>query len=79
VVYADRKSQIRFASEVTGSTPVEVRGANALEFIAHYLDRIEGHLATIATQLEKGNVNGASVAQAMTQISHMFPRLVARQ
>lgn len=30
----------------------EQRVANALEFIAHYLDRIEGHLGSLAIRAE---------------------------
>ncbi len=46
--------------------------AQALEFIAHYLDRIDGHLERIATQLEAGQANGAKIA-------HMIPTLPARR
>jgi hypothetical protein len=33
------------------------RSAEALEFIAYYLDQIEGHLERIANSVENGGVN----------------------
>lgn len=37
------------AAELSGAMP-EVRSAAALEYIAYYLDRIDGHLEAIANQ-----------------------------
>lgn len=53
--------------------------AQALEFIAHYLDRIDSHLERIATQLEAGQSNGAKIAQNVHQIAHLIPTLLARR
>lgn len=36
---------------------VGLRAARALEYTAHYLDRIEGHLGRIATAMERGTGN----------------------
>lgn len=36
----------------------EERSANALEFIAEYLDRIDGHLETLASAQTVGSLEG---------------------
>jgi hypothetical protein len=55
---------------ITPNAAVEHRIANALEFIAHYLDRIDTHL-------ENGNAllsNLDGMKQQIFQISHKMPR-----
>lgn len=51
----------------------EVRKARALEFIAHYLDRIDGHLERIATDLEKGPKND-SLMNALSGVAGALSR-----
>lgn len=44
-----------FDSKKAESLPMEQRGVNALEHIAHYLDRIEGHLKKLAKPADGGD------------------------
>jgi hypothetical protein len=37
---------------------IDMRSPRALEFIAHYLDRIEGHLAHIVEAIDQGKLKG---------------------
>ena len=37
----------------------DLRKARALEYIAHYLDRIEQHLGKISDHIDKENIEGA--------------------
>ena len=39
------------------SVSIEERRTLALEFIAHYLDRIDDHLAQLASSIENGGAN----------------------
>jgi hypothetical protein len=41
--------------------PPEERQAIALEFIAHYLDRIDSHLERLAAAVETGGENGKTL------------------
>jgi hypothetical protein len=41
------------------------RGAVALEFIAHYLDRIDGHLEPIANAAEKNAAASGKIADGI--------------
>lgn len=42
----------------SASDASDARVANALEFIAHYLDRIEGHLAQLASAPTLSSLEG---------------------
>jgi hypothetical protein len=48
--------------------PVDARVANALEYVAHYLEAIEQHLAIISSSFY-GPINPN--AQLVTQLSHI--------
>lgn len=56
-----------------GSLNEEKRKARALEYIAHYLDRIEGQLDRIAGTLEKGTTNSTEAAASLKRIAASHP------
>ncbi len=53
----------------------EARVANALEFIAHYLDRIEGHLQRLADQQPEA---GGRIAAEIKQVQAALNRQLAK-
>lgn len=52
----DRRNFV-FPAIAGQSKPIEERRTDALEFMAHYLDRIESHLGRIAESLSSGSVH----------------------
>ncbi len=52
----------------------ELRKARALEYIAHYLDRIEQHLETIAKNSDHSNIKTA-VSNGFAGLSQMIARV----
>jgi hypothetical protein len=53
------KSPFVFPDSAGAVMSAEARKVNALEFIAHYLDRIEGHLERLsATGADMGKLSG---------------------
>jgi hypothetical protein len=48
-------AKLPFEMEQSAKLPVDQRGAIALEHIAHYLDRIEGHLKKLANAPEESS------------------------
>ncbi len=56
---------------------VEARAANALEFIAYYLDRIDGHLERLAANVESGQANGARIGLELASITHLLGRMAS--
>jgi hypothetical protein len=47
----------------------ELRSARALEYIAHYLERIETHMATIANTLTADPAEGVTIMRALQDIA----------
>jgi hypothetical protein len=70
-----RKKAFVFADDARAVMTPEARGANALEFIAHYLGRIDGHLEALAGQTQAGNANTAKIALELTGIARSVGRL----
>jgi hypothetical protein len=63
---SSEKKQFRFHEEKTTAEAFQAdRNADALEFIAHYLDRIEGHLERIADSLEQNAGATGRVAEGI--------------
>ncbi len=56
----------------------EARKASALEFIAHYLDRIEAHLERLAAVAESNNGEMTKVALQMTSVAHLLAKIEAK-
>ena len=50
---AEEKRSFTFPSNRTATAPAEYRVANALEHIAHYLERIDGHLERLVRPQDK--------------------------
>lgn len=71
---AHRKTFV-FASDTGTGIAVEARAANALEFIAHYLDQIDGHLEAIADHLRSGHENSAKIALSLQGVQHLMARM----
>jgi hypothetical protein len=54
----------------------ELRNAHALEYIAHYLDRIEGHFAKIVETLTEDPAGGSlTVMRALQDIAEAAKKL----
>ncbi len=53
------------------------RVAHALEFIAHYLDRIDGHLEVLAAQA-KNDPAQAQIARSLTDIGQFLGRIASK-
>lgn len=51
-------SKIPFDKDRSARLPLDQRGVVALEHIAHYLDRIEGHLKKLSKVAEEGTQPG---------------------
>jgi len=62
----------------TSVPPAETRAATALEFIAHYLDRIETHLEKLAASSHAGNEELSKIALQLTTVSHVLPQIVQK-
>ena len=71
----ETKQKFVFTSRATGAIPVEARVANSLEFIAHYLDRIEGHLERLANAVESEGAN----QKVRTQLQRIEQALLAKR
>ena len=56
-----------------GDTNYEKRSANALEYIAMYLDHIEIQLGHIADTAEKAQISVASLDKTLQEIANKMP------
>jgi len=48
------RREFAFLESDRGTVSAEARAANALEFIAHYLDRIDRHLEQLTVSVSQG-------------------------
>jgi hypothetical protein len=69
---ADQKRNFVFTNSTQVHAPVDQRVANALEFIAHYLDRIDGHLESLAAEMKAGRGDTTTLTSALQSIAHMM-------
>lgn len=65
----------RYAFQDVVPIAVDVRAANALEFIAYYLDRIDDHLEALAGQAQAGNSSREGIRMELTGIVGLLARL----
>jgi len=49
----------------------------ALEFIAHYLDRIDDHLEALAVQARAGTAESAKMAMALQSVTQLLGRIAS--
>jgi hypothetical protein len=63
-----KKQQFLFPSQTMPSAPTEARVAATLEFIAHYLDRIDSHLERLASAAESGDERLHARVEALTDL-----------
>jgi hypothetical protein len=68
-----QKQTFVFPDAAGAAMPVEARAANALEFIAHYLDRIEGHLEQLSKSQVLGSLEG--IRMELTGITEFVKKL----
>ncbi|HEV8027843.1 MAG TPA: hypothetical protein VGP50_10460 [Stellaceae bacterium] len=61
------KKRLFVSAEETATS--EAQTLRVLEFIAHYLDRIDDHLERLAAQVESGQAGGARIVQGLEQIT----------
>ena len=52
--------------------------ANALEYIAHYLDRIDDHLEVIATEARDSSSGQTKIAQALVGVQQLLGRIATK-
>ena len=57
-------SKIPFDKDRSAKLPLDQRGVVALEHIAHYLDRIEGHLKKLSKAAEGDGLNSQTAVSA---------------
>src|SRR5690348_322487 len=71
---AERKmaEKLNWAFDRNLSDP-KLRQARALEYIAHYLDRIDGHLELLAKSVSSGGVN-EPLRQQLMQVQKILER-----
>ncbi len=62
-----------FPSDQVSNTQLEFRTPIALEFIAHYLDRIDSHLERLADAAEAGKPNEKLVGE-LRGLVHLLAR-----
>lgn len=74
---ADVRRNFIFPSDPQNA-PADMRAANALEFIAHYLDRIDGHLEALVAQARGGNGETAKIAQQLMSINQFVGRIAVK-
>ena len=72
-----QKQDFVFSNARGVDLPADVRAAIALEFIAHYLDRIDGHLERLAANVESGQANGARIGLELASITHLLGRMAS--
>lgn len=72
------KKHFEFSDEIAASLSPEAKTLRVLEFIAYYLDRIDGHLEPLAAQTESGNSNGRLIAQHLGGILQLVGSIAKR-
>lgn len=73
----ERKTFV-FTEDAKANLAIEARAANALEFIAHYLDRIEGHLEALADHARSGYEDSSKMAVALQGLQSTLNRIAAK-
>jgi hypothetical protein len=74
------KAIFKFSADdaVVSTLSSEAKTLRVLEFIAHYLDRIDGHLEALATHAPQSNANTAKIALEVSGIAHMVGRIASK-
>ncbi len=64
---------------MSAKAPTDQRVANAIEFMAQYIDRIDDHLEALAALSRANQAEIAKVASSMDAITQLLRRIAERR